>query len=131
MKTNSQVPDSERCIKAIRAWQLAILRFAITLNDDDRLALLATAGELDAAGSRSSSRPGFKFFYRTSLEICRAITDPQHSTSNAVLRKYLTRVDDKRLNRAFAAAVAINPSEPRPPTKLAKPGADLWRGLGR
>jgi len=69
MKTNSNIPNGEWCVKAICAWQLAVLRFAITMNDDDRLALLVVAAELDAPGSRPSTRPGFRFFYNTSTEI--------------------------------------------------------------
>ena len=33
--------------RTLRSWQLAILRFAVTLDNADRLALLAIAAELD------------------------------------------------------------------------------------
>jgi hypothetical protein len=131
MKTKSDLQDGERFVKAIRTWQLALLRFAMTINSDDRLALLAVAAELDAPGSRPSTRPGFRFFYNTSTEICRAIINPLHSTSNAVLQKYLTQIDDKRLKRAFAAAVAIDTPGSKPSIRLPKSNGDLWRGLGR
>ena len=33
--------------KTLRAWQLALLRFAVTLDNADRLAVLAIAAEMD------------------------------------------------------------------------------------
>ena len=44
---SSNVPGMERHAKTLRAWQLAILRFAVTLDNADRLAVLMIAAELD------------------------------------------------------------------------------------
>ena len=131
MEMNSNTSGSERYVKVIRAWQLALLRFAITLDNADRLALLATAAELDTPGSRPSTRPAFKFFYTTSTELCHAIISPLHSTSNAVLQRYLARIDDERLRRAFAAALTIDMPRAKLPIRSSKSNGDLWRGLGR
>ena len=38
---------NERHARAVRDWQLAILRFAVTLDDADRSAVLAIAREID------------------------------------------------------------------------------------
>ena len=43
----SNAPGSERHARTLRAWQLAILRFAVTLNNSDRLAVMAIASEID------------------------------------------------------------------------------------
>jgi hypothetical protein len=117
--------------KALRAWQLALLRFAITMDNADRLALLAIAAELDSPGSRPSARPAFRFFHNASAELCHAIINPQLAASAAVLQRHLTRCDDERLRRAFAAALAIDLPLAKPPTRPLKPNSDLWRGLSR
>jgi hypothetical protein len=131
MEMSPNVLGSERHAKAIRAWQLALLRFAITMDNADRLALLAAAAELDAPGAQPSTRPVFKFFYTTSTELCHAIINPLHSTSNAVLQWHLMRTDDERFKRAFAAALAIDIPPARSPLRPPKSNGDLWRGLGR
>ncbi|MDB5606054.1 MAG: hypothetical protein JWP25_2954 [Bradyrhizobium sp.] len=131
MEMDSNAWGSERHAKALRAWQLALLRFAITMDNADRLALLAIAAELDAPGSRPSTRPAFKFFYTTSAELRHAIINPLPSTSNAVLQRYLSRTDDERLKRAFAAALAIDMPQARLLTVSPKSNGDLWRGLSR
>ena len=73
---NLNVSIDKRHDKALCAWQLALLRFAITMDNADRLAVLAIAAELDAAGTRPSARPAFKFFYNASTELCHAIANP-------------------------------------------------------
>lgn len=131
MEINSNGSDGTRHAKALRAWQLALLRFAITMDNADRLALLAIAAELDAPGSRRSTGPTFGFFHKTSAELCHAISNPLHSTSSAVLQRHLERSNDERLKRAFAAALAIDAPQVRAPARSPKPNGDLWRGLIR
>jgi hypothetical protein len=131
MDMSSNVWGSERHARQFAPGKLALLRFAITMDNADRLALLAIAAELDAPGAQPSTRPAFKFFYTTSTELCHAIVNPLHSTSNAVLQRYLTRTDDERFKRAFAAALAIDIPQVRPPLRPPKSNGDLWRGLGR
>ena len=93
--------------KKVRDWLLAILRFAVTLHDADRSAVLAVAEEIDKLGERPEGRSAFKFFRNTSIEICTAILEKQNSKGSAVLRLHLNRIDDCRLRRAFAAAIEI------------------------
>jgi hypothetical protein len=128
---NLNASSDRRHDKALRAWQLALLRFAITTDNADRLALLAIAMELDAPGARSSARPAFKFFYNASVELCQAIINPQHPTSGAVLQRHLARCDDERLRRTFAAALSIDILRAKPPVRPLKQKNDLWRGLSR
>ena len=47
--------------KMLRSWQLAILRFAVTLDNADRL------------GRQHQAEPEFGFFRKTSSEVCAAI----------------------------------------------------------
>jgi hypothetical protein len=119
--------------KTLRAWQLAILRFAVTLDNADRLAVLAIAREIDRLDPRQDDNGEFVFFRRTSAELCAAIQAPGELTS-AVLRQYLERIDDERLKRIFAAAIAadqpVSPaSKPVKPVKPVRRDNSLWRGL--
>jgi hypothetical protein len=114
--------------KALLACQLALLRFAITTDDADRLALLAIAHQLDAPGSHPSARPAFAFFHRASAVLCHAILNPQHPGSGAVLQRHLSRCDDGRMRGALAAAFAADIPNARLPITLPKPNQDLWWG---
>ena len=119
--------------KKVRDWLLAILRYTVTLHDADRSAVLVIAEEIDKLGSHAEEPPAFKFFRRTSIELCSAISDAQNSKKSAVLHLHLKRIDDGRLRRAFEAAIDEDTS---PATndadKMRKRGAqDLWKGLRR
>jgi len=118
---NLNVCGDRRHDKSLRAWQLALLRFAITMDNADRLALLAIAAELDAPGARPFARPAFKFFHKASAELCQAIVNPQLPGSEAVLQRHLKRCDDDRLKRAFAAVLAIDTLREKPPARPPAP----------
>src|SRR5260364_176575 len=61
---------SEPESRLLCAWQLAVLRFAVTLDDDDRIHALGVAGEVDRLGGAADD--AFHFFRRTTAEIGRA-----------------------------------------------------------
>jgi hypothetical protein len=122
------VPGAEWRAKTLRAWQLAILRFAVTLDNADRLAVMAIAGEIDRLGPSHDSKPDFSFFRRTSAELCAAILRPNELTST-LLRQYLARIDDDRLKRSFAAAMEADQPTVSSVAKPAKRDKGLWRGL--
>ena len=116
--------------KLLHAWQLAVLRFAVTLDDGDRLHALALAGEVDRMDGRSEGC--FRFFRRTSAELCHAIC-ADDAQADAVVLRFLAQVEDVRLKRALAAAIAKGGTKP---TLVAgqikrqiKPRDDLWKGL--
>jgi hypothetical protein len=92
----------------IRNWLLALLRFAVTRESADRLAVLAAAAELDASGAKASATP--RFFNRTSKEVCEAILAAGDQHALDVLRQHAERIDDPRLRRAFEAAVDLKSS---------------------
>jgi hypothetical protein len=111
----------------LRAWQLALLRFAVTMDNADRLAVMAIAGEIDRLAPERDCKPDFDFFRRTSAELCAAILRPNELTS-AVLRRYLARIDDDRLKRVFSAA--IEGAQPKATvSKPLKRENGLWKGL--
>src|SRR6266404_4587175 len=58
------------------AGEAATLRFAVTLDNADRLAVMAIAGEIDRLGPPHDSKPDFSLFRRTSTELCAAIQTP-------------------------------------------------------
>ena len=112
----------------IRTWHLAILRFAVTLDHPDKLAVFASAAELDRFGENYGGERRFRFFRKMSTELCASIArrDPN---ADDILRQYLARIDDARLRHAFAAVTGI---EPRPAAAIKqppKPESNLWRGL--
>jgi hypothetical protein len=125
---NLNVPGIEWRAKTLRAWQLAMLRFAVTLDNADRLAVMAIANEIDRLGPPRDGKPDFSFFRRTSAEVCAAILRPNELTPT-ILRQYLTRIDDDRLKHVFAAT--IEPDQPKASSvsKSFKRDKRLWRGL--
>src|SRR5215468_8532428 len=52
--------------RMLRAWQLTLLRFAVTLDNVDRLNVMAIAREIDRGGRAREDRTEFNFFRRTS-----------------------------------------------------------------
>jgi hypothetical protein len=129
MAASSKPPEQTRHRKALLAWQLALLRFALTMEAADRLALLAIARELDAPHGPMSARPAFHFFRQASVALCHAIVNPQHPGSSAALHRHLKRSDDERLRRILAAAFAVDIPGATLPTASPSPSHDLWRGL--
>src|SRR5258706_15490502 len=125
---NLNVPAAEWHAKTLRAWHLAILRFAVTLDNADRLAVLAIANEIDRLGPQHDGKPAFNFFRRTSAELCAAILRPNELAST-LLRQYLARIDDDRLKHVFAATIEADQSKPSSIGKPLKRNNDLWRGL--
>ena len=125
---SSSVPGAEWRARTLRAWQLALLRFAVTLDNADRLAVMAIAGEIDRLGPEHGDKPEFGFFRRTSAELCAAILRPNELNA-AVLRQYLARIDDGRLQRAFAAAIETDEPKTSSVGKTFKRDDGLWMGL--
>ncbi len=122
------VPGAEWRAKTLRAWQLAILRFAVTLDNADRLAVLAIAGEIDRLGPPHDRKPDFSFFRKTSAELCAAILTP-NELSPTVLRQYLARIDDDRLKHVFAATFEADQPKLASIGKPFRRDNGLWRGL--
>jgi hypothetical protein len=112
----------------LRSWQLAILRFAVTLDNADRLGVLAIANQIDRVGRQHETEPEFGFFRKTSSELCAAILQ-RGETADGMLRQYLAQIDDVPLKRALAAALEIEHGEPASVKRRSKPATDLWRGL--
>ena len=119
---------AEWSARTLRAWQLAILRFAVTLDNADRLAVMAIANEIDRLGVQHDGKPDFSFFRRTSAELCAAIVRPDEPGS-ALLRQYLARIDDDRLRRVFAATIETDQPKVSSISKPFRRDSGLWRGL--
>jgi hypothetical protein len=116
--------------KTVRGWQLAILRFAVTLDNADRLAVMAIANEIDRLGPRHDGKSAFDFFRRTSAELCAAILRPDEPGSS-VLQRYPALIDDDRIKRVFAAATGPDQPQVRSVSRPIKRDNGLWRGLSR
>ena len=122
------VSETDWNARTLRAWQLSILRFAVTLDNADRLAVMAIASEIDRLGPEQDGKPDFSFFRRTSVELCAAILQPNELTAT-LLRQYLARIDDDRLKRVFAAAIEADRPKVSWTGKSFKRDRGLWRGL--
>jgi hypothetical protein len=114
--------------KLLRAWQLALLRFAVTLDNADRLNVMAIAAEIDRGDHRYEEQTNFLFFRRISADLCTSILR-QNDAAEANLRRYLERIEDPRLKRAFASAVEIEIDTAPPRIRKPKVNNSLWRGL--
>ena len=125
---SSTVQGMEWYAKTLRAWHLAILRYAVTLGNAGRLAVIRIAGEIDRLDPRRDGRTDFQFFCRTSAELCAAILQPNEFTP-AVFRRYLARIDDDRLKRVFAAAVAADQPTVFAVSRPAGRANSPWKGL--
>jgi hypothetical protein len=112
----------------LRAWHLAILRFAVTLDNADRLAVLRIAREIDELYPRQDGSAGFDFFRRTGAALCAAILQP-NERAPTLLQQYLGRLDDDRLKRAFAAAIDAAKPTVAPIDRATRRPNDLWKGL--
>jgi hypothetical protein len=123
------MPIDRRNAATLQAWLLALLRFAVTLEQTDRIVVLAAAAELDRPNPGDAHTPAFRFFYRASIAVCAAIVDPTPPGNAAVLQHHLAQITDPRLQRAFAAALEIKPS--KKPQAMKRPARrfDLWKGL--
>lgn len=100
-------PVDRRHERTIRAWLLALLRYAVTLDDEDRLVALAAATEIDRSGQQRSR--DFCFFHRTSAELCEALAQPRPGNRH-LLQRHLERLSGQRLKRAFSAVFDLDQS---------------------
>lgn len=115
--------------RLLHAWKLALLRFAVTQDECDRLNVAALAAELDRLGGRRTADETFHFFRRTSSQLCAAISgQPQNAAD--ILDRFCKQIEAPRLRLAFAAAVGITHSDPAP-SQAPRPqrNRDLFRGL--
>jgi hypothetical protein len=127
---NVEQENRDRCDRVVKTWLLSLLRFAVTRDRDDRQTVLALAAEIDKLGSRSTGNADFSFFSKNGADICAAIDNPDDAAGIATLRQHLDRIEDQRLKRAFAAAVARERPQPRSAARIRGAySGDLWRGL--
>jgi hypothetical protein len=113
----------------LQAWQLAVLRYAVTLQPTDRIMLLAAAAELDRPASDTAPTTGFRYFTRLSIRLGAAIAAPDDPASADTCRNHLACITEPRLQHALAAALGVKP--PKAKAKRQPKRIDLWKGLGR
>jgi hypothetical protein len=98
--------------RTLRAWQLALLRYAVTLDHTDRMNVMAIAKEIDRGRREPIQRANFTFFRKTSADLCAAILR-QNESADTVLQQYLAQIEDARLKPAFAGAIEMDDQAPR------------------
>jgi hypothetical protein len=114
--------------RQIQQWLFAVLRFAVTLERDDRLAVLAVAAEMDR-GDSVTAGSGFTFFARTSTRVCDAIIAKNSREAIATLRVLLRKIEHPALRRAFEAVLEIRPLPSKDHHSLIRDRQNLWKGL--
>jgi len=115
--------------RLLHAWKLALLRFALTRDESDRLNVAALAAELDRLGGRRTAHEAFHFFRRTSSRLCAAINGQSQNAADT-LDRFCKQIEEPRLRLAFAVAAGITHSDPAPSqAPRPKRNPDLFRGL--
>ncbi len=112
--------------EAVSNWLLAMLRFAVTRSDADRICVLETAKQMD----RAAGNPSFSFFVRASAEICTAIATDDSAERQATLTRYFSAIDDRRLREALKGATLSGSATPAFRNSATRTREYLWRGLG-
>jgi hypothetical protein len=103
--------DAEWRERKLHDWLFAMMRFAVTLEEVDRRAALARAGDLDALGSMRG-RATFRYFARTSALVCRAIADSAYADRDAILRRFVDAIGKRHLREVFATALSLDAAPP-------------------
>jgi hypothetical protein len=109
--------------RAVEDWLFSILRFAITLDEVDRVATLAAAAAMDRRSA------GFTFFARTSIAVCGAIVAKDRVGAISALRVFIGAIDSVLLRRAFEAVFEINPPGSDRRIVSTRNRERLWQGL--
>jgi hypothetical protein len=111
--------------RRIREWLLGFLRFAVTLEQRDRAAVMCLAAEMDRFGA-STTQSGFSYFTRTSAKLCDCITAKHDLDKLAELCLHIEKIDDRRLRRALEGALFAK----RKSARSRQPDREyLWKGL--
>jgi hypothetical protein len=112
--------------RRIREWLLGFLRFAVTLEQRDRAAVMCLAAEMERFGA-STTQSGFSYFTRTSTKLCDCITAKHDLDKLAELCLHIEKIDDRRLRRALEGALFAKRNKSgrsRQPDR-----ESLWKGL--
>ena len=92
--------ESHRIIE----WLLAILRFAVTLEQCDRAALMCLAVEMDRLGA-GTTQSGFTYFTRTSTKLCDCIVAKRDFDNLGELWLHFEQINDNRSRFALEGAL--------------------------
>jgi hypothetical protein len=118
----SVIEESRR----IREWLLGILRFAVTLEQCDRAAVMCLAAEMDRLGA-STTQSGFSYSTRTSTKLCDCIAAKHEFDKLAELCLHIEKIDDRRLRRALEGALFEKRNKRARSKQLDR--EYLWKGL--
>jgi hypothetical protein len=112
--------------RRIRELLLAILRFAVTLEQRDRAAVMCLATQMDRLGA-SKSNSGFSYFSRTSTKLYDCIIAKHDFDKLAELCFHSEKIDDGRLRRALEGALFAKRNKS---ARSSQPDREyLWKGL--
>jgi hypothetical protein len=112
--------------RRIREWLLGILRFAVTLEQRDRTAVMCLAAEMDRLGA-STAQSGFSYFTRTSTKLCDCVVAKHDLDKLSELYFHIEKIDDGRLRRALEGALFEKRHKQARSRQLDR--EYLWKGL--
>ena len=115
-------------LRRISDWLFALLRFAFTREQTDRASVMAVAQDMDQR-NLFFFRVQFSFFARTSATFCDDVAARNDPEKRASLRRFIEKIDDNRLRRAFEAVLQIDRLRPSSHKLPRYDRKDLFRGL--
>jgi hypothetical protein len=118
----------ERQQQQIADWLLAILRFAVTRQEPDRMSALTMANDMDRPSAHAESN-SFAFFANTTKELCDVIANEHTPQRLRVLRQHLGRIGNRRLRAAIEAATGLQERGTAATAHPESVRAYLWKGL--
>ena len=125
---SSEVHGMEWFARTLRAWQLAILRFAVTLDNADRLAVLRIAREIDGPDPSWTAALISNFFAAPvqsfAPRFCSRTNLPPRSCDNIWPGSTMTVS-----SATFAAAIDAGQPAVSPISRPTRPRNNLWKGL--
>jgi hypothetical protein len=112
-------------------WLFLVLRYAISREARDRLAVVDLAGKMDMLGEERD-REAFRFFRNHSARLCTAIAAPDTPGRRQMLMAHARRIGQPRLRQVFLRTCHLESREKAlPESGRTNSRSELWKGLQR
>jgi hypothetical protein len=117
--------------EVVTDWLFLVLRYAISREARDRLAVVDLAGKMDALGGEREQE-AFRFFRSHSERLCTAIAAPDTLGRRQMLMAHARGIGQPRLQQVFLQTCHLESREKVLPESGRTSGrSELWKGLQR
>jgi hypothetical protein len=117
--------------EVVTDWLFLVLRYAISREARDRLAVVDLAGKMDMLGE-GRDREAFRFFRNHSERLCTAIAAPDTPGRRQMLMAHARGIGQPRLQQVFLQTCHLESREKVLPESGRTSGrSELWKGLQR